>query len=179
MKSYKTEGFVIKRRNFGEADRILTVFSKRSGKIQIKAPGVRRITSRRSSHTELLNYCVFGLYEGKKLPVLTEIESLENFQSIKKNLGKIGVAYHFCELIDGLCAENQENMEVFSLLKNTLSSLSSDEAELNKLIENFEMRLLDILGFYKPEVTPKNFNRVVFIEQILERKLKSRQVVLC
>ncbi|PIZ97846.1 MAG: DNA repair protein RecO, partial [Candidatus Levybacteria bacterium CG_4_10_14_0_2_um_filter_35_8] len=56
MNSYKTEGIVIKRRNLGEADKILTIFTKRYGKIQVKAPGIRKINSRRSPHVELLNY---------------------------------------------------------------------------------------------------------------------------
>lgn len=176
MKNYRTEGIVIKRRNFGEADRIITIFTKRSGKLQVKAPGVRRITSRRSSHIELLNCCIFGLYEGKKYPIVTEVESSESFSNIKNNLGKIGVAYHLCELVDGLCAENQENMLVFSLLKNALEALSSDETDADKLIAEFEIKLLNILGFYRGDYFPKNFNRTAFIEQILERRLKSRQI---
>ncbi|MCL4354474.1 DNA repair protein RecO [Patescibacteria group bacterium] len=178
MRSYKTEGIVIKRRNFGEADRILTIFSKRSGKIQVKAPGVRRITSKRSSHVELLNYCVFGLYEGKKLPVLIEAQSMDNFQNIKGDLNKIGLAFHFCELIDGLCAENQENIVAFSLFRSTLNNLSLKDADPEKLRENFETKLLNILGFLKLDMDQKPFNRTAFIEQILERKLKSRQVTL-
>jgi len=179
MRNYKTEGIVIKRRNFGEADRILTIFSKRSGKIQVKAPGVRRITSKRSSHVELLNYCVFGLYEGKKFPVLTEANSMDNFQNIKGNLKKIGLAFHFCELIDGLCAENQENIVAFSLFRSTLNNLSLEDTDPEEVRENFETKLLSILGFLKSDTYPKNFNRTAFIEQILERKLKSRQVALC
>ena len=62
MRTYKIEGIVLRRRNLGEADRILTVLSRESGKISIKAPGVRRIPSRRSSHVELLNHSKFTLY---------------------------------------------------------------------------------------------------------------------
>jgi len=54
MKSYKTEGIIIKRKNFGEADRILTIFTKNKGKISIVAKGVRKINSRRAPHIELL-----------------------------------------------------------------------------------------------------------------------------
>ena len=43
------------------------------------------------------------------MPVLTEVESIESFPDLKKDLRRMGVAFHFCELIDGLCAENQEN----------------------------------------------------------------------
>jgi len=173
MRSFKTEGFVIKRRNFQESDRIITVLTKNYGKIQIKASGVRKITSRRSSHVELLNQSRLSLYKGRNLPVLTEVEVINNFQEIKEDLKKIGFAYHICEIVDGLCAENQENEAIFDLLKNTLEKLCKDK-EPTKLIYEFEMELLSALGFYKnPKV--QNFDTKTFIERLLERKLKSRQ----
>ncbi len=149
MRSYKTEGIVIKRRNFGEADRFLTVFSKKHGKIQIKAVGVRKINSRRSPHIELLNHSLFNLYKGRGMPLLTEVENFENFSEIKENLAKVGFAYHICELVDGLCAENQENEEIFHLLLRTLNRLSF-ETDIALVIHEFEIDLLTKLGFYKP-----------------------------
>ncbi|MCL5435180.1 MAG: DNA repair protein RecO [Patescibacteria group bacterium] len=176
MRSYKTEGIVIRRRNFGEADRLLTVFSKKHGKIQIKAVGVRKINSRRSPHIELLNHSLFNLYKGAGMPILTEVENFENFSEIKENLTKVGFAYHICELIDGLCAENQENEEIFHLLQRTLSRLSL-ETDIAVVIHEFEIDLLTKLGFYKPSSLSLNFDTSLFIEQILERKLKARQIL--
>jgi len=65
MKSYKAEGIVIKRKNFGEADRILTVFTKKYGKIKVLAKGVRRITSRRGPNVELFNQVELVLHQGR------------------------------------------------------------------------------------------------------------------
>ncbi len=176
MRSFKTEGIVIKRRNYNEADRIITVFSKKSGKISIKASGVRRITSRRSPHIELLNYSVFSLHQGRNMPVLTEVESLENYSLLKKDLKRIGLAYHICELIDGLCAENQENPHIFDLLQNTLKKLSKEE-NLSDLIYKFEIELLILLGFHTPNSAALKINTQGIIENILERKLKTRQIL--
>lgn len=176
MKTSKTEGIVIKRRNFGEADRILTVFTKRYGKIQIKAPGVRKITSRRSSHIELLNHSFFNLYHGKTMHLLTEIQSMNNFSVIKEDLRKIAYAYHVCELIDGLCAENQENIAVFALLEKTLLDLTN-ENDCKTLIRRFEIDLLTMLGFYKPSFNALTLDTTSFIENVLEKKLKTRQIM--
>ncbi len=176
MRSFKTEGIVIKRSNYSEADRIITIFSKRNGKIKIKASGVRRITSRRSPHVELLNLCIFNLHQGKNMPVLTEVESIENFSAIKKDLKKIGTAYHLCELIDGLCAENQENQEIFNLLRKTLRNLSKEE-DFTKLIYEFEIELLRLLGFYNAKNPDLKINTQGIIEEILERRLKTKQII--
>jgi DNA repair protein RecO (recombination protein O) len=176
MKSFKTEGIVIKRRNVGEADRIITVFTKHHGKIQIKATGVRKINSRRSSYIELLNYSEMHLYKGRSLPLLTEVENINNFSEIKKDLGKVGFSYHLCELIDGLCAENQENEPVFNLLLKTLQSMSNTD-DLPMIIHGFEIELLTLLGFYKPSNVSRDLDTETFIEQILERKLKTKRLL--
>ena len=51
MKVEKLQGFVLKRTNYGEADKILTVFTKERGKIKVLAKGVRKIKSRRAPHS--------------------------------------------------------------------------------------------------------------------------------
>lgn len=171
MRSFKTEGIIIKRRNYGEADRLLTVLTKNNGKIQVKATGIRRIASRRSPHVELLNHSTLGLYRGRSMAILTEAETIDNFSPIKNNLEKIGHAYHFCELIDGLCPENQENTKVFYLIKNILSNLSLGNTIS---IREFEIELLSILGYLdKDDMSTQRFDMRPFIENILERKLKS------
>ena len=53
--SYKTEAIVLKRTNFGEADRLVTVFSQPRGKLVLLAKGIRRLTSRKKGHLELFN----------------------------------------------------------------------------------------------------------------------------
>ncbi len=176
MRSFRTEGIVIKRSNYSEADRIVTIFTKKNGKIKVKATGVRRIASRRSGHIELLNYCIFSLYQGKSMPVLTEVESRESFPSLKKDLRRIGFAYHVCELIDGLCAENQENQDVFMLLGRTLRKLSKQE-NLPEIIYEFELELLRLLGFYEPSSSTLKINTQELIENILERRLKTKQIL--
>lgn len=195
MRTFKATGIVIKRKNIGEADRILTIFTKDQGKLQIKAKGVRRITSKRSSHVEPLNYCSFGLYKGQGMSVLTEIETVASFQPIKADLQKTGFAYHICELIDGLCPEEQENQQVFFLLLETLKKLSSvsDSAvipgamilhdensssdNIVTIIHEFEVELLSLLGYWSSDeiFSSQQFERIV--EGILERKLKALQII--
>lgn len=178
MRTYRIEGIVLKRRNFGEADRILTVLSKESGKISIKAPGVRRIPSRRASHIELLNLSQLTLYKSSKafMPIVTEAQTLENFSSIKKNLKKIGYAYYICELINGLCAENQENRNVFFHLKSTIFSLSSTQ-DPGALVKKFEKDLLSILGFWSEAKLLQTQDSQIVMERLLERKLKTIRVM--
>ena len=176
MRTFKTEGFIIKRRNSGEADRILTIFSRDFGKIQAKAPGTRKITSKRSPHIELLNLSVLTLYKSSRssMSIVTEASTLKTFSSIKRNLKKIGFSFYICELINNLCAENQENNKVFYLLKDTLVNLENFSS-YDLLLNEFEERLLTALGF-APEFYSIE-NRKSFIEGILEKKLRARDMI--
>lgn len=170
MKTLVVEGIVLKRRNIGEADRILTVLTRHNGKMSIKAIGVRKIASRRSSHIEPLNHTFMAIYKGKGMPILTEITTKESFSELKKDLHKIGFAYHLCELVDGLCPEGQENSQVFELLRDVLFDLSGN-LELAPRIHEFEVDLLTTLGYWSK--SSANLSTAYVIESILERKLKT------
>jgi DNA repair protein RecO (recombination protein O) len=179
MRTFKAEGIVIKRKDFYEADRILTIFTKTRGKIQVKAKGVRKITSRRSGHIELLNYAVFNLYQAsgaKSMPILTEVESRNNYAILKKDLRKVGIAFHVCELVDALCAENQENEEIFTLLTQALEMISKDD-RLDLISHRFELKLLKLLGFSTDSHKLNKEETENFIESILERRLKTKQIL--
>ncbi len=177
MRTHKIEGIILKRQNLGEADRILTVLSKSNGKIQVLAPGVRRITSRRSPHIELLNLSELSLYRTSTfLPIITEACTIEDFSIIKDDLEKIGYAYYICELINNLCAENQENKEVFFLFKETLSNLS-EKTDGKLVVKYFEKELLSQLGFWTEVNLLKTYDGREVIERIIERKLKTARII--
>ena len=176
MRTYKAEGIVIKRRDFGEADRYITLFTKEHGKISVKALGVRKLTSTRSPHVELLSHCFFSLYRTQTNPILTEVKSVDSFELVKGDLTKIGFAYHICELVDGLCAEHQENEAIFSLLLETLGRLCSNE-NIAVVVHQFEIELLRQLGFWPKEQKLQGKEIPVVIERILERKLRSLRLL--
>lgn len=176
MRQFIVSGIVLKRKNVGEADRLVTLFTQEFGKMQIKAVGVRKISSRRASHIELLNHVRCGIYKGKGMPILTEITTQESFPDIKTDLTKVGFAYHICELIDGLCPENQENIHIFSLLKSALKKIAMED-ELSIPIYEFEVKLLTLLGYWSDHMTKERIQTAFMIENILERRLKTRQIL--
>lgn len=174
MHVFKTEGIVIKRKNFGETDRILTVFSKNKGKIQVIAKGVRKITSRRSPHVELLNLSQLSLHVGK-MPILTEAETINHYSLLKNDLKKAGYAFYICELIDGLLAEHQENRTIFNLLQRVLFDLEIEENPRRR-IKRFEQELIILLGFWpKERMFLEDSDR--FIEGLMERKIKTKRIL--
>lgn len=207
MPSLTIEGLILKRANFGEADRMLTVLTKNLGKISVIARGVRRITSRRAGNVELLNLVKIGLFKGKGY-TLTEAESIETFPRIKSNLATSTAGFHILELSNKLLPEDDPNFRAYDLVVEVLKRLEDNPRQL--LLRAFEIKLLDLLGFFSTRALPgmedstKNLINILdqtplpkieqmnvspeqivalerilryYIEQILESKLKSSDVM--
>lgn len=175
MRGFKTEGIILKRRNFEEADRILTVFTLHKGKISVLAKGVRRITSRRAGNVELLNRVVMYLHQGKGMPLLTEAESLETFQKIKSDLTLSTYAYHIIELVDKMTAENQENRILYGHLVEVLKRLSRNPRQI--LVRAFEAKTLSYLGFVRFEQPLLQKLETLSWDEIEEIKISEKEAM--
>ncbi len=175
---YSLEGIVINRRNFGEADRLITIFPRKEGKIILLAPGVRKITSRRGPKIEFFNLVRIETSRGKNWDILTEAESKETFPLLKKDLKKINAAYQLCELTDRFIPEREENEAVFDLLLENLNRLNQEISFLNfdNLLFQFKVRLLIATGFWPKDakITPEAIDR--YIEKIIQGKIKSAKI---
>ena len=171
MPSYKTEGVILKRSNYGEADRILTIFTKHYGKIKAIAKGVRKITSRKGGNVELFNHCVLFLAKGKNLDIVTEVQVINSFSRLGGGLEKAAVAFYLVELVDRLTPDGQVSRQVFDLLVGALSGLQAADNKRQDITQDFEVRLLSLLGFWSDTVDTKNVKG--YIEEIIERKLRS------
>lgn len=173
MRYLKDVGFVIKRFNIGEADRFVTIFTKNFGKIEVLAKGIRKINSRRAGHLELLSLIRFYAVKSSKNYILTEIENF--IQTIDMDSKDFSHFFLMCELVGRLCPYNQKNERVFDLLYTSLTSLNHENQD--KVIFDFQVKLLSILGFWDDK---KRFFDVedvrLFIEELIQGKIRSQVV---
>ena len=179
VRVYTAEGIVLKRRNVGEADRILTVFTKRLGKIRVIAKGVRRISSRRAGHIEVFSRVVLTLHAHASMDILTEAQAITRGTMFDGDIARVGYAYCMCELVDQLLADRQEHDDVFMLLREGLDALhrTEDTAIWQETVSNFVHHLLWKLGFLSgASRIPENEMRS-YVEQITERKLRAWPVL--
>lgn len=164
-------GIVVKRVNLNEADRFLTIFTKNYGKVEVLAKGVRKITSKRSSHVELLNLIKFNSVKTSKNFILTEVTLLNPFEKRKIDLKQCEIAFFVCELLDSLCPYGLINQELFLKVNLFLSANDFDDIS----ILNFETTILTLLGYWNSNKSfTKELDARNFIESIIERKIKSR-----
>lgn len=170
------EGIVLKRKNYGEGDRIITLFTKEYGKIRVVGRGVRKITSRRASHLEVFARVTAVIHTGKSMDSITEVSSLSHYEGIRTNLTKVSVAYYLTELIDSLLAEKQEHRDVYVLYMAALEALAeAEERSIYRVSTEFTVTLLRMLGFLSEDRNLKGSDLPPFIESITERKMKSSE----
>jgi len=174
MQFIRDQGFIIKRRNFGEADRIITIFSKNNGKISVVAKGVRKITSRRLGLLEPFNLIEFHAVKSYSMPILTEVDLVNSFDEDKKNLDNYSKIFIICELLDSLCGEDLALLSLYKRVIDYAYNQSGHEALID-----FKTDLLVNLGYWnKDKKFASEDDSYRYIESIIERKLKSRSIDL-
>jgi len=172
-KSYRVCGIILKRVNIGEADKILTVFTRERGKIVCLAKGIRKICSRRAPALEPFNKISAQMVKGKNIDLVAEVEVIKSFPDVKKNLFQVGWAYYIAELVDKLTAQEQENLPIYQLFESTLVKIQNEGVVNQELIIGFQKNLLLNLGFGLPDSITKDSLRW-YIETIVSRKLASQ-----
>ncbi len=177
-RSYKATGIIIKRINYKEADKILIVFTKEYGKIKVLAKGIRRISSKRAPQLELFNYVKLNLISNSFLDIVAEVETQEVFPSIRSNLENMAYTYELAELIDQLCPEREEHRKIFDLSLNVLRTFErGNYTSIKEVLENFMQHLLWELGYLPHHQVLKGENLRIFIENTIERSIKSRRLI--
>lgn len=149
-RQYRTEAIVLKRSDFGEADRVLTLYTPERGKVRVVAKGIRRITSRKAGHLEMFVRSRILLHGGRDLDIVAQAESVETYRPLREDLRRTACAYFVAELLDGFTGEEEGQAAVYELLVETLRRLSTAR-DLWLATHYFEMRLLGLLG-YRPEL---------------------------
>lgn len=149
-KLYTTEAIVLKRKELGEADSILTLYTPRLGKVRAVARGARRARSKMSGHIEPLTHTEVQIAQSRNLDIVTQGQTIESFLPLRDDLWRTSCALYLVELVDRFTAEGQENYAVFRLLLDTLGRLCQVR-ESEVLLRYFELRLLEYVG-YRPQL---------------------------
>ena len=145
-RTYRSEAIVLRRSNFGEADRMLTLYSKEFGKIRALAKGARKPQTRKTGHVELFMRTDFMFARGKSIDIITHAELVEAYQQIRTDLVRTTYASYAVELIDQLTADADRDLRKYSLLSEALEWFAAS-GDLMLTARYYELRLLALAGF--------------------------------
>jgi DNA repair protein RecO (recombination protein O) len=143
------EAIVLSIRDYGEADRIVTLFTLEHGKIGGIARNAKRSRKRFGGSLEVFARLRILAFLKEGLSLLEDAELMTVFPHIREDLAKIGYAGYACELVDRLLPEAQPNRRLFRLLVSYLEYLDSFPPVADDR-RFFEVNLLNILGYRIP-----------------------------
>ena len=149
---YSSEAIVLRRTDFGEADRILTLFTPQGGKVRAIAKGVRRTTSRLAGHLELFTRTQLLLATGRDLDIVTQAEARERLDHLRDDLWHATGAWYAAELVDRFLEDADPHPRVYHLFTQTLLRLDQGAAAPREsrgwlALRYFEIQLLSELGY--------------------------------
>lgn len=136
----------MRHQDWGEADRLLWLFTLEQGKLRVVAKGVRKARSRKAGHLEPFTRVSLQLAEGRDLDIITQAEAQETYLGLRDDLDRMAHAAYVVELLDRFTYEEGENRALFRLLVETLERLALAQ-DLSFVVHYYEVRLLDQVGF--------------------------------
>jgi DNA repair protein RecO (recombination protein O) len=145
-RTYRTEAVVLRRKDFGEADRVLTLFTPDLGKVRVVAKGIRKPRSRKAGHLELFTCSRLLMAKGRDLDLITQAETVNAYRPLREDLLRGAYAAYAVELLDKFTPDAEENRELYGLLKEALGWLAVTD-DLALTARYYELHLLSLAGF--------------------------------
>lgn len=149
-RTYRTEAIILRRKDFGEADRVLTVFTPARGKVRLVAKGIRKPRSRKAGHLELFTRVTLLVAAGRDLDLITQAQTVETYLPLREDLLRGAHAAYAVELLDKFTPDHQEAAELYELLAAGLGWLSA-APQVALAARYYELQLLALAGF-QPEL---------------------------
>lgn len=157
-RTFRTPAIILKRRDFGEADRLVTLLTPEHGKIEAVAKGARKATGTKTGHVELFTRAEMLISRGRDLAIIAQAEMIEPYLPLREDLQRGAYATYCAELVDKFTGVGDEELgRVFTLLDAALRCLCIEE-DLRLTTRYYELHFLDAVGF-RPELHQCVFTR--------------------
>lgn len=165
MRYTKINGIILQNRASRELDRKISVFSYEMGKITVLAKGVRKITSNRSFHLDLLNEVTMELEESLKRSAgplyLREVYVKESFQKLKKISSSFLAACIVAAFLERIIPEGVPQKALFVLTQKTFHTLSFETNPKDTLRAYF-LKMLALLGYLPRSIAPRDRGQILW-----------------
>lgn len=146
MQQFRTEAIILRRTNYGEADRILSILTPEQGKVSAIAKGVRRPKSKLAGGLELFSVCDVTILQGKSdMGVITSARIKDYYGDILHDYDRMQVAYEVIKQINK-ATETVTDPEFYALLHDALLYLGKLKIDWRLTEIWFDLRLAGLLG---------------------------------
>lgn len=174
---YKTEGIIIKTADWGDLDRLFTIYTRGYGKIQARAISVKKKESKLNGSLQCFSCGRFLLAKSKTIDIITDFEVADSYQYLHSNLESLGYAWHFAELADKLIPLPERDENIWRLVSRVFEVLNQKRSDLPKIKIAFEDKLLEFLGHPKPGQRGKTMpiQRLNYLQSLAGERLNAQR----
>jgi len=147
---YRTRGFIIKKEDRGEADRLFTFFTEDFGKLELLARAERKIGSKLRAGLEIFYLSEIEFIQGKRQKTLTDSILINKFPNLKTDFKKSKVAYAIGSIVDKLVKGQEREEKIWGLLKEVFGELNKNSSKIQTwslIYYYFLWNLLSFLGY--------------------------------
>ncbi|MBQ6297503.1 MAG: DNA repair protein RecO [Selenomonadaceae bacterium] len=134
METFTVEAVVLKTDDFGDANRVVTLFTKEYGKLEANAYGCRRSRSPLSGAMQMFNHISAQLTRGAKVDTIRDADILNFYDTLTKDLERLAYASLLFEIVNRMTFPRQQELETFELLTKSLPVLSTRNPRIAALI---------------------------------------------
>lgn len=143
---YKTNALVLKRHKLADSDVILTLFTRKAGKVRAVAKGARNTRSKLAAGAQPFVHGEYTISKGKNLDKVTQISIENSYYSIREDLTRLSYASYFIELCDAIIHEGQTNNRLFNEILRTLKLITEVKSGYNIIRVAFELKIFHYSG---------------------------------
>lgn len=149
MSLYRDDAVVLRLHKLGEADRIVTLLTRRHGRVRAVAKGVRRTSSRFGARLEPACHIDVQLYTGRSLDIVTQVETISPYGAqLATDYPRYTAATVVLETAERLAAaEGEPSIRLYLLLVGALRALVGDEHEPGLVLDAFLVRSMTVAGW--------------------------------
>ena len=144
-RTYRCEAITLSYTPLGEADLLVTMYTREQGKVRAVGKGARRSTSKLVGHLEPLTLVRMSMVHGRNMDIISQAEVVESFAALKEDLTAIAKGQYLTELVEGFGAEASANPDLFQLMIDSLRAVQDNPAS-DMPLRAFEFHLLQVSG---------------------------------
>ncbi len=130
----KAEGIIINKRDVGDFDRIITMFTSSFGKIDVLIKGIRKSRKRDKIGSDILSFSRIVVYKKENSYVGSTIESIKSYENIRQDMQKIGIVLYMFHVLNNVLTENERKSILYDLTLKSLDYIEKEKKSMNYTI---------------------------------------------
>jgi len=144
---YRTWAFVLGTKEIGESDRLIYLFTRDYGLLEILGKAIRKISSKLKYGVQDFCFGEIEFIQGKRFKILTDVYLVKNPNAIKKDLRKLRIAYAISDLTLEFIKQPEEDRNLWDLLEISLRLTGAWQRNVYLIYQFFFWNFLKLAGF--------------------------------